>query len=124
VPVFKNTSIILLATGLLGFAACSPKLLTGMYTSKLHDEYLVLKENGRSRSYIKAMGVLRINTGRDRYLLSGDSVYFIYKKNGQLYAYPRYAVLDAARASFTLYDPSSINDRKHFAIIQKNMQQP
>lgn len=121
VPVYKNIRMVLLAAGLWCFTACSPELLTGKYTSKLHDEYLVLKENGRSRSYIKAMGVLRINTGKDRYLLSGDSIYFVYKKKGQLYAYPHYAVLDAAGRSFTLYDPAAIDDKKHFVVIESKI---
>ncbi len=84
----------LIVTGIVVLlAACKAKtVLTGKYSSKLYDEYVELKDNGRFKKYQYLFGIKpRLDGGK--YLVSHDTVYLVYKRHKNIYARRDYFII-------------------------------
>lgn len=86
-PNSLSIKYIAIVTGLaVLLSACKAEtVLTGIYKSKLYDEYVELKGNGRFKKYQYWFGIKpRLDVGK--YLLAQDTVYLIYKRRETIYA--------------------------------------
>lgn len=84
----------LIVTGIvILLAACKAEtVLTGKYSSKLYDEYVELKDNGRFKKYQYWFGIKpRLDGGK--YLVSHDTVYLVYKRHKNIYARRDYFII-------------------------------
>jgi hypothetical protein len=87
---------------LIGFtSSCSKRVLEAMETHKLHDEYFILRKNGRYSIKMLMMGVIRMpDSERGKYIQSGDTVYFVKKLNKKSFETYGYGLIDTNTASF------------------------
>ena len=93
--------IVLVVTLVLNFS-CSKRVLEGMEAHKLHDTYFILRKNGHYSIKIMAMGMLRLpDNERGRYLLSNDTVYFVVKKEKNVFTSAGYGIIDSAAGTFS-----------------------
>lgn len=85
--------------------SCHPKILVAMDTHKLHDEYIMLYRNGKFKFKISPAGLVKLK-GKDkgRYLISGDTVFFVRGKPLQRSQAYGYGIIDTAQKIF-LYRP-------------------
>lgn len=85
---------------------------------KLHETYLLLRKNGHYSFKVLALGVFRLpDHERGRYILSGDSVYFISKTKRNVFVLQAYGLIDSASRTF-FYHPVDILEWKTFDIGQ------
>lgn len=118
----SNLSIkhLAIVTGLwVLLTACkAEKVLTGKYSSKLYDEYVELKDNGRFRKYQYWFGIKpRLDGGM--YLVSRDTVYLIYKHHKTLYARRDYFIIEGNTLSY--YHLDSTNLLKQYSIWKNKL---
>jgi hypothetical protein len=87
---------------LMGFtSSCSKRVLEAMETHKLHDEYFILRKNGRYSIKMLMMGVIRMpDSERGRFLQSGDTIYFVKKLKNKTFESYGYGLIDTSTASF------------------------
>ena len=110
-----STKYIAIATGLtILLSACKAEtVLTGIYRSKLYDEYVELKDNGRFKKYQDWFGIKpRLDGGN--YLVSHDTVYLVYKRRKTIYARRDYFIIRAN--TLTWYHLDSIKYLKQYDI--------
>jgi hypothetical protein len=74
-------------------ATCKAEtVLSGKYSSKLYDEFVELKDNGRFKKYQYWLGIKpRLDGGK--YLVSHDTVYLVYKRHKTVYARRDYFII-------------------------------
>lgn len=102
----------LIVTGIaILIAACKAEtVLTGKYSSKLYDEYVELKDNGRFKKYQDWFGIKpRLDGGK--YLVSGDTVYLVYKRRKITYARLDFFVIDGNSLNYYHLDSLKILKR-------------
>lgn len=110
-----RTPVFLIAV-LLFVASCSKTVLEAAEDHKLHETYLLLRKNGHYSFKVLALGVFRMpDHERGRYILSGDSVYFISKTKRNVFALHAYGLIDSTSRTF-FYRPVDSLDWKTFAI--------
>lgn len=95
---------IAIALAILLPACKAETVLTGIYRSKLYDEYVELKDNGRFKKYQDWFGIKpRLDGGK--YLVSHDTVYLVYKRRKTIYARRDYFII--RENTLTWYHPDS-----------------
>lgn len=110
--------IIFLAIMLLFATSCSKTVLEAAEDHKLHEEYLLLRRNGHYSFKVLALGVFRLpDHERGRYILSGDSVYFVSKTKGNVFRLHAYGLIDSASRTF-YYRPVDSLEWKTYDIGQ------
>lgn len=103
-------------TLLLFTASCSKRILEAMETHKLHDEYFILRKNGHYSIKMLMMGVLRMpDSERGRYILSGDTVYFVKKTGRKMFETDGYGIIDSSLGTF-FYRPGEKGKERQFDI--------
>ncbi|MBN8673281.1 MAG: hypothetical protein J0L56_04045 [Chitinophagales bacterium] len=110
----------LIVTGIaILIAACKAEtVLTGKYSSKLYDEYVELKDNGRFKKYQYWFGIKpRLDGGM--YLVSRDTVYLIYKRHKTLYARRDYFIIGGNALNY--YHLDSANLLKQYSIWKNKL---
>lgn len=74
-------------------ATCKAEtVLSGKYSSKLYDEFVELKDNGRFKKYQYWFGI-KPRLDRGKYLVSHDTVYLVYKRHKTVYARRDYFII-------------------------------
>lgn len=74
-------------------ATCKAEtVLSGKYSSKLYDEFVELKDNGRFKKYQYWFGI-KLRLDRGKYLVSHDTVYLVYKRHKTVYARRDYFII-------------------------------
>lgn len=113
----KQIKFLLLTLLCLPLMYCSKRILLAEEVHKLHDEYFILRKNGFYSCKISLMGMLRLpDTERGRYLLSGDSIYFVKKIRKNLFSYKGFALIDTLQKKLFLYPGDSIR-AKEFTLL-------
>lgn len=110
----------LIVTGIvILLAACKAEtVLTGKYSSKLYDEYVDLKDNGRFKKYQYWFGIKpRLDGGK--YIVSQDTVYLIYKRHKTVYARRDYFIIGGSTLNY--YHLDSTNLLKEYSILGNKM---
>lgn len=95
--MFKSRTVIFIILFVVEtFASsCSKRVLEAMEVHKLHDEYLILRRNGHYSFKILLLGVFRMpDYNRGRYLISGDTVYFVNKTKLNTFSMYGYGIID------------------------------
>ena len=90
-------------------------------THKMHDEYFILRKNGKYAHKVSVMGVINMpdnNTGR--YLLSNDTVYFVKKIRKKTFLNEGYGVIDRRNDIF-LFKPYDLEERREYNIHKMPM---
>ena len=107
-------AILIIVT--LLYSSCSKRILEGMEAHKLHDTYFILRKNGHYSIKVLAIGVFRMpDSERGRYMLSGDTVYFVNKKAKAVYETTGYGIIDSIAGTFS-YRYGSISEWRTFDI--------
>lgn len=110
-----KTPVFLIAV-LLFVASCSKTVLEAAEDHKLHEKYLLLRKNGYYSFKVLALGVFRMpDSERGRYILSGDSVYFVSKMKRDVFRLHAYGLIDSPSRTF-FYRPIDSLEWKTFAI--------
>lgn len=102
-------------------SSCSRRILEAKETHKLHDEYFILRKNGRYSLKMFMMGVLRMpDSERGRYLLSGDTVYFVRKTGRKTFETDGYGIIDSSSGTF-FYRPNEKEKERQFDISEMHL---
>jgi hypothetical protein len=113
----KKYFLLLMAFIVLLIASCSKRILEAKEVHKLHDEYFILRKNGRYSTKMLMMGTVRMpDSEHGRYILSGDTVYFINKLKGKkIFETYGYGIIDTNAQQFN-YMPNDSIKRRYFSI--------
>jgi len=93
--------ILIFVVALFG-SSCSRRIMEAKQRQKLHDEYFILRTNGRYFSKMLMFGVFPMSeSNRGRYIRSNDTVYFVNKEKQNVYSTYGYGIIDSNAQTFT-----------------------
>lgn len=106
----KVIALIVLVSFTLFISSCSVKVMEATAGHKMHDEKLILFKNGWYTTKMMFMGVLKIPQELGgRYVMSGDTVYFINKIHRKTFETFAYGIIDTASRQFYYRPPNEDN---------------
>jgi hypothetical protein len=111
----RNCLIVLLLATIIT-SSCSKRIMEAVQVHKFHDEYFILRKNGRHAHKTLIMGMLRMpDYNRGRYLISGDTVYFVNKKKRNTFLFKGYGIIDSSDRKF-YYRPHDSLQHEEYTI--------
>jgi hypothetical protein len=114
--MFRINYLLLTVIVAISISSCSKRIMEAVQVQKFHDEYFILRKNGRYAHKTLIMGMLRMpDHSRGRYLISGDTVYFVNKKKHNTFLLDGYGIIDSSHRKF-YYRPHDSLQREEYTI--------